>query len=139
MFLKSILVPLDGSPLSERALPYAAELARAARASLTLVRTAEVQPSLPPGLPHLRPEDPWRYLHMQADLLRTGGLVVDTAVAPGDAPPTLVSAIERRQPDLVVMSTHGRSGIDRLVHGSVTDAVISHAGSPHQGTQNAAI
>jgi len=44
MLLRNILVPLDGSPLSERALPYAAELARSTGASLTLVRAADVHP-----------------------------------------------------------------------------------------------
>jgi nucleotide-binding universal stress UspA family protein len=130
MFLKNILVPLDGSPLSERALPYAAELARAAGASLTLVRTADVHPRLHLGLAHLLPEDPSSYLNMHADRLRTDRLVVDPALAPGEPPEALVAEIERRQPDLVLMSTHGRSGIDRLVHASVTDTLVSHIGCP---------
>ena len=128
--LRKLLVPLDGSALSERALPYAAELARAAGASLTLVRTADVHPRLHLGLAHLLPEDPLSYLNMHADPLRTCGVVVDAAVAPGEPPRALMSEIERRQPDLVVMSTHARSGFDRLVHGSVTDTVVSHVGCP---------
>jgi nucleotide-binding universal stress UspA family protein len=114
MFMKNILVPLDGSMLSERALPYAAELARAADASLTLVRTADVHPRL----------------QLKAYELGTQGLPVDTVDALGEGPRALVAEIERRRPDLVVMSTHGRSGIDRLVHGSVTDTVVSHTGCP---------
>src|SRR2546428_779238 len=128
MFLKSILVPLDGSPLSERALPHATELARAARASLTLVRTAEVQPSLP--LPHLRPEDPWRYLHVHADLLRRRGLVVDTAAEAGKAPLAAGSANGRRPPDPVGLETHRRPGLHAPVDGSPTHAGISHARRP---------
>jgi nucleotide-binding universal stress UspA family protein len=61
---------------------------------------------------------------------RTQGLPVDTAEAPGDGPRAFMAEIDRRQPDLVVMSTHCRSGIDRLVHGSVTDTVVSHVGCP---------
>lgn len=128
--LRNVLVPLDGSALAERALPYATELARAAGASVTLVRTADVRPRLHLGLAHLLPEDPASYLNMHADSLRTCGLVVETAVALGEPPRALVSEIEHRRPDLVVMSTHARSGFDRLVHGSVTDTVVSHGGCP---------
>jgi nucleotide-binding universal stress UspA family protein len=130
MFLKDILVPLDGSLLSERALPYAAELARAAGASLTLIRAADAHPRLHLGLHQRHAADASNYLRTHAGQLRTQGLVVDTAVAPGEAPHALVSEIERRRPDMVVMSTHGRSGVDRLVHGSVTDAVVNRVGCP---------
>src|SRR2546430_16581170 len=67
---------------------------------------------------------------MHADQLRTYGLPVDTAVERGESSGALVSEIERRQPDLVVMSTHGRSGIDLLLHRSVTDTVEGHLGCP---------
>ena len=86
MTVKNIPVPLDGSGLAERALPYAAELARTIGASLTLVRTSDA--------------------------------------------PALLAKLECRQPDLVVMSTHGRSGIDRLVHGSAAHDVVSHVECP---------
>src|SRR5579864_9075645 len=56
--LKKILVALDGCVLSERALPYAAELAQAAGAALTLVRTADIHPGLHLGLPHLHLQHP---------------------------------------------------------------------------------
>jgi nucleotide-binding universal stress UspA family protein len=130
MFLKDILVPLDGSLLSERALPYAAELARAAGASLTLIRAADAHPRLHLGVHQRHAADASNYLRAHADQLRAHDLVVNTAVVPGEPPRALVSEIERRQPDLVVMSTHGRSGVDRLVHGSVTDTVLSHVGCP---------
>jgi nucleotide-binding universal stress UspA family protein len=128
--LKKILVALDGSVLSERALPYAAELAQAADAALTLVGTADMHQGLHPGLPHLHLKYPSSYVNMHADRLRARGLVVDTVHASGEPSETLVTEIERRQPALVVMSTHGRSAIDRLVHASVTDTVVSRVGCP---------
>ena len=128
--LQNILVPLDGSALSEWALPYAAELAQAAGASLTLVRTADMHAGLHLGLPHLHVHYLSSYVDMHADRLRARGLVVDTVLASGEPPEALVAEIERRQPGLVVMSAHGRSGIDRLVRGSVTDTVVSRAGCP---------
>jgi nucleotide-binding universal stress UspA family protein len=127
--LKNILVALDGSVLSERALPYAAELAQAAGAALTLVRTADMHPGLHLGLPHLHLQYPSSNVNMHADRLRARGLVVDTVLASA-APEALVSEIERRQPGLVVMTTHGRPAIDRLVHATVTDTVVSRVRCP---------
>ena len=105
MLLKSILVAVEGRAVAEPALPYAAELARTAGAALTLVLSTDAQPKLHRGLSHLH-LDALRYLRDLADQLRTQGLVVDAAVAPGDGPRALMREIERCQPDLVVMSTH---------------------------------
>ena len=128
--LKKILVAFDGCVVSERVLPYAAELAQATDAALTLVRTANRHPGLHLGLPHLHLQYPSSYVNMHADQLRARGLVVDTVLASGEPSEALVTEIERRQPGLVVMSTHGRSAIDRLVHASVTDTVVSRLRCP---------
>jgi nucleotide-binding universal stress UspA family protein len=128
--LKNILVAVDGSVLSERALPYAAELAQAAGAALTLVRTANMHPGLHLGIPHLHLQYSSSYVNMHGDRLRARGLVVDTVLASGEPSEALVTEIERRQPGLVVMSTHGPSAIDRLVHASVTDTVVSRVRRP---------
>lgn len=126
----NILVPLDGSVLSERALPYAVELADAAGAHLTLVRASRMHHDLHTGLQDERPREAADYLFVQANRLHGESVPIETAVAPGEPPEALLDEIERRQPDLVVMSTHGRSGLGRWVYGSVTEAVLGRCGRP---------
>ena len=128
--LRNILVPLDGSPLAELALPYATELARTGGAHLTLVRTARAHHRLHLIPHHDQPEEAEAYLHAQAEHLKSSGLTVDIAVPLGEPPDALLAEIERRQPDLIVMGTHGRSGLGRWVYGSITEAVIAGAGRP---------
>jgi nucleotide-binding universal stress UspA family protein len=128
--LRNILVPLDGSTLSERALPYAAELAPMSGARLTLVRASRVHHHLHLGPPDEHPDEAATYMRAQAESLRRDGLVVDTVARSGEPPPALLTEIERQQPDLVVMGTHGRSGLGRWVYGSVTEGVVGHARQP---------
>lgn len=128
MNVKTIMVPLDGSELAERALTPAAELARDASATLVLVRATEA--------PVMFGADPTEaqvtvvreaeaYLDNQARRLRREGIArVETAVWYGPAAPSLVEAAGRRKVDLIVMSSHGRSGLGRLVLGSVAESVL---------------
>jgi nucleotide-binding universal stress UspA family protein len=128
MDVKIIMVPLDGSELAERALAPAAELARDASATLVLVRATEA--------PVMYGADPTEaqvtvvreaevYLDKQARRLRREGVArVETSVWYGPAAPSLVEAARRRKVDLIVMSSHGRSGLGRLVLGSVAESVL---------------
>ena len=78
-----ILIPLDGSPLGERALPYAEALARATRARLLLVQVARARGAagLPATLsPAAATDDAERYLEAAAAALRARGLEAETAV-----------------------------------------------------------
>lgn len=130
---RTILVPLDGSKLSEEALPIATSLARVTHAKLTLVRAAWV-----PRLSDLSPEDTEihsievaeDYLHRVKASLADEDLIVETAVPFAPADEGILMEIDLRHADLVVMSTHGRSGISRLVYGSVAEAVVAHSLAP---------
>jgi nucleotide-binding universal stress UspA family protein len=117
----TVLVPTDGSPLAERALPFAEELAQAADGRLVLLRAAADAASLP----HAEAE-----LAMTAERLRQAGILVDTQVAIGKAGELIVDTAAGRDADLIVMSTHGRSGIGRWLYGSVADHVLRHAPVP---------
>jgi nucleotide-binding universal stress UspA family protein len=64
------------------------------------------------------------YLKRQAETLAAAGLAADTRVRRGDAATEIVRCAEEEQADLVAMSTHGRTGFDHLVHGSVASAVL---------------
>jgi nucleotide-binding universal stress UspA family protein len=137
---RTILVPLDGSKLAERALPYAAHLARLANARLLLVRAlpelddASQMDSHPLGGPAERQRfdqlDPTSELAGLAARLQADGLPVETHVQPGDATEIILEAAHAGHADIIVMSTHGRGGLERWIYGSVADQVMRGAEVP---------
>ena len=130
---KTILVPLDGSPLAEAALPFAQSLAERARASLTLVRATHAHPTLGNNAPEQQREIAVAedYLTILAKELAARGFGVSTGVPyGGSAAAWIVEEVSMRHADLVVMATHERSGPDRWLHGSVAEAVVSRATAP---------
>ena len=140
---KKILVPLDGSKLAECALPYVEELARGCDTEeVILVSVTErVQgyrafedPSQPLGQ-RLAPEasgkkekQAQRYLDRIAKAMEAKGINVGTEVLLGDPAEEIAIYAEHTGCDIIVMSSHGRSGPSRWTHGSVADRVFR--GSP---------
>lgn len=128
---RTILVPLDGSTLAERALPYAQRLAAAATGRITLLWVLHPPPPSAAGDP-LREVTPRReaeaYLRGLTEPL--GPVPVEAVVVEGDPAPEILAAAAQRGSELIVMATHGRSGIGRWIYGSVADAVMRHAGVP---------
>ena len=128
----TILVPLDGSELAERALPYAEVMARANGCRILLLRVVPAS--------HVIVGDPMAdqakavreaesYLADVAARLKTPQ-IIESAVFIGDPADSIVEEIDLRNVDLVVMSTHGRSGLGRWVYGSVADQVMRRAMVP---------
>src|SRR5437762_8216385 len=112
--LKKILVPLDGSALARRALPYAARLAQAADGRLVLMRAAWTYALPPESLP--RPTDEFRAelqhdLDEAAESLLAGGIDAVARVCPGSAETAIAEAARRENADTIVMSSHGRAGL----------------------------
>ena len=131
--LQRILVPLDGSPLSERALPYARSLARASRARIILLRAVEAHALTGRGRAKARVAamaEAETYLDAIAGPVREQGLTVDVAVPYGGAADAIADEVALREVDLVVMATHGRGGVARLVMGSVADKIVRSARCP---------
>src|SRR5581483_2013856 len=129
----TILVPLDGSALADRALPYAATLARSSHARLALVRAAlaHTLPGVDPSEAQVAVvERAERELEATAERLRAEGLTVETHVYYDEAARAIVDAAEHAAADLVVMSTHGRGGLGRWVYGSVADRVLRRVAVP---------
>jgi nucleotide-binding universal stress UspA family protein len=136
---RRILVPLDGSKLAEVAVSVAARLAQLARAELEFVLVHE------PALSAVPVSDAFVFIEDETVsrererryLDEVVGRVQDlpqsrisTRLLDGVAGPTLAREITSRQPDLVVLSTHGRGPLSRMWLGSVTDYLLRHVSVP---------
>lgn len=130
---RKILVPLDGSSVAEIALPEAVDLARGG-AALVLLRAAE-----PVRLPAADPterqvevvRDAESYLDSVAAWARKAGVTeIETSVWYAPAAEAIIEAARVRDVDLIVMATHGRSGLGRLVLGSVAESVMRGTTTP---------
>ena len=129
LHLTRVLVPLDGSPLSEAAMPIAEQLASDHEAEVVLVEVLEGQGT--PGLEMEAEHQAEVYLRRMTDRLRDRGLArVRTSIWHGEAAQAIANAVTRERVDLVVMSTHGRSGLNRLRFGSVAESVVRKAPVP---------
>jgi len=135
MKVGKLLVPLDGSPLAETALGPALDFAAGdPDTTIVLVRAADAT-TLPGGDPIANEvrvvHEAESYLEaVAARLTQRGATRVKTSVWYGPAPASIVEAIEVAKPDLVVMSTHGRSGLGRLFMGSVAESVLRATHTP---------
>jgi nucleotide-binding universal stress UspA family protein len=118
--LKTIVVPLDGSPLAERALSLATALSIPTAADLVLVRVFEHEPPPEEATPY------GTYLEKTAAELRDRGFHVETVELIGNPVAKAIGhAAERQHADLIVMTTHGRTGPARWVLGSVAEALVT--------------
>lgn len=128
MNLKTVLVPLDGSIVAEAALAPAVALAREAAAKLVLLRAAEAH-TLPTTDPIEAQVDVMREAQDYLDAARAhvtaaGAADVEVSAWYGPAVEAIVEAARYREADLIVMSSHGRSGVARLIMGSVAERVL---------------
>ena len=135
MKVDKVLVPLDGSPLAEMALPTAIELLRdSPDATLVLLRATEV--TTLPGIDPIEAQvavvgEAESYLEGVAARLRDEGRPrVITSVWYSGAVEAIVEAAHTRGVDMIVMSTHGRSGLRRVVLGSVAESVLRQTPIP---------
>ncbi len=132
---QTVLVPLDGSELAEAALPKAEELvAMMKEPKLLLLRVAEAHtfPGVDPTEAQVRVvREAEQYLDAIADrLARKGIRNVQTSVWYGASAASIVEAARFYEADLIVMSTHGRSGLGQLILGSVAQSVIHSTTTP---------
>jgi nucleotide-binding universal stress UspA family protein len=133
MSYDKILVPLDGSALAESALATAAEFATGG-ATIMLLRAVEAHtlPGLDPSAAQIEVvQEAEDYLAaVKARLGERGVARVETSVWYGPAAFAIVEAARLRKIDLIVMSTHGRSGLGRLIVGSVAESVLRGTAVP---------
>jgi nucleotide-binding universal stress UspA family protein len=144
-----VLVALDGSSTAERVLEHAEALAGAFHSTITLIRATVSADTLmaetaSPGnsagevgmmvdpTPILEADraDATEYLDSVAQRLRQVGVTVNTDRPEGPAAEQIVARATALGVTLILMTTHGRSGLGRLVFGSVADSVLRHAPCP---------
>ena len=126
--LKRILVPVDFSDCSKKALQYATPLARQFNAELTLLHVVEPYRAFSPEIPLC--EVPTA----EAARIAFDGLVIEipfkAVVREGEPHTQIVAAAEELATDLIVLSTHGRTGIAHVLIGSTAEKVVRNAGCP---------
>lgn len=141
MNIRTILVPLDFSTCSLGVARDVADLAERLGARVVLLHVALLPSGVPPGA-HVWPDgrevgasdhvtgDARERLAGFAEVAGRGGVPVEAIVEVGPVVPTILSVCDRVGADLLVMGTHGRSGLARLVLGSVAEGVSHRARVP---------
>ena len=138
--MKRIVVPLDGSELSEKALPRAIELAQKMSLEIVLLR-AYLMPGVayPTGsyapdwklLDQEEKEITSKYLENKIRQLRGDGLErVSFTVLEGSAAEKIIDVAREKPESVIVMSTHGADGAGRWVFGNTAERVIRHSEIP---------
>lgn len=128
-----IMVPLDGSAFGERALPMAVSLARKTGGWLQLACCAEGGEPRAGGAASGQTQEVAEakaYLRSVADWIARQGIGVTTAVPTKPEVEGLIGEAQRTPADLIVMGTHGRSGMGRWIYGSVAEGVVKCADCP---------
>ena len=135
---KKILAPVDGSEFSECSLAHVKAVASGCRVpEVVLLKVIEPLP------PAYETGEEWRrdvekrvaadardYLSQLADSLKKDGIAAEIVIAHGKADEEILDYAGKNKIDLIIMSTHGRSGIGRWVMGGVADRVVRHSMAP---------
>jgi nucleotide-binding universal stress UspA family protein len=138
--LKKVLVPLDGSELGESALPYAIEICHKTGATLQVLHIISSAYKMTGGtgyalklqhqLLEVLREEAKEYLEGIADRLKKENIGFKTETVTGYPSIAILEYSRTNNVDLIAISSHGQSGIDRFVMGSTTDKVIHNSEHP---------
>jgi len=141
---KKILAPLDGSELSECSLEHLKAVASGCQVpeAVLLYVIEPIEEEYTHYRYHGIPEEVFDqavkdaeayakdYIAKVADRMKKEGIVVDTVIVRGRPAEEILEYAGKNGVDLIVLSTHGRSGISRWAFGSVTDRVLRHSNVP---------
>ena len=142
--IRRMLVSLDGSRLSEEAIPFAVDLGNKLNSEIVLMRVNEaprlaayVSPEFVPGWDeyHQRAISGMQsgiqgYLEKMENTLQSQGVKVHTRTTSGEAAHGIISYAESNDIDVVAMTTHGQSGYSHWAFGSVADKVVHGVSKP---------
>jgi nucleotide-binding universal stress UspA family protein len=139
--IRSILVPTDFSECGNYALSWAASIARTFKASIICVHV--IEPIVPAvgysGMSEPLPitdiseqleDSAERELPKLAECEECAGLDVEELIVHGEAASEIVQVAKDRNVDLIVVASHGRTGLGRILFGSTAEAVVRHAPCP---------
>ncbi len=136
---QKIMAPLDGSELAECVLPHIESIAKGCSVK-SVVLVSVVDPATFPSSgvyehERIRIESHYKsasgqYLRQVASRLEYDGADLETEVIVGKAPESLAEYAEKNDVDLIIIATHGRSGISRWAWGSVADRILRSACVP---------
>lgn len=138
---KKILVPLDGSERAEAILPHVIDMAQCNQAAVILLQVIEREVVLvspydplssfePESLVSRQIEEAEHYLDEKCAQLKDLGLDAQRRVERGPVVETISEIADDLAIDLIAMASHGRSGLARVLFGSVTTGVLQHARQP---------
>lgn len=140
MKVSCILLPLDGSEASAEAMEAAKSQAVQHNAKILvfgclalddlLSSGIEVSPLTFSNIYQEKEEKFVKYLHQTVESLKADGLSVTFSLSQGRATDEILKAVEDNEVDMIVMATHGRSGFQRFMVGSVTEGVLRRAPCP---------
>jgi nucleotide-binding universal stress UspA family protein len=139
--LRTILLPTDFSGCANYAVAYAAAIARAARAKIICIYVLE---PMVPAVGYTGLADPMPMADISEQLEDSAerelpqvvhceelqGLDVEEVITHGDAAAEIVRVASERGVDLIVIASHGRTGLGRMIFGSTAEAVVRHARCP---------
>ena len=141
MQVRLILLPTDFSECGNYALAYATSLARTFGSSILCVHV--IEPMVPTvgysGMTEPLPiadisdqleDSAERELPKLAECEECAGLEVEELIVHGEAASEIVRVANERKVDLIVVSSHGRTGLGRILFGSTAEAVVRHAPCP---------
>jgi len=140
---RKILAPLDGSPLAECTIEHVKEIAKGCNVPevvflfvVDIAKNAYWAADVAPNVQILQQaeeaqkEGAQSYLKKVVAKAKKDGLMVKGVVVEGNPADSIIEYAQKNGVDLIVMSTHGRSGVSRFAMGSVTDKVIRTAAAP---------
>jgi nucleotide-binding universal stress UspA family protein len=142
---RHILAPTDGSEVAQEGVNHAVALAKALGAEVTIIMVTERLPVYPEGLGLANPVSGAAMADLAAGQERAAGAVLAAArqsaeragvpvdtVLEREAPPAeaIIEAVRSRNCDLIVMASHGRRGLGRLLLGSKTAEVVAQSPVP---------
>ena len=140
---RTLLVPHDYSPCADRALRVAADLARHHGGRIVLAHVTHLAPGITADamitdketgemirVDQYATKTAVRELDERAAALRQDGIAVEVVTATGDVPERILELAEGEKADLIVMGTHGRTGIAHLFLGSMAEKVLRRSSIP---------
>jgi nucleotide-binding universal stress UspA family protein len=137
--MKTILVPIDFSPVTDAVVEQAAHLAEAFSAALWLLYVAAPEPDFvgyETGPPNVREQvahemrDTHRRLQEYSSRLRARGIDATALQVQGSTTETILQEAERLKADVIVLGSHGHGIVHRALLGSVSEGILHRASCP---------